>query len=282
MLISDYFSWLILGKILVCFLWGCPGAYVYHSGLAYINTPSLVLYGSKNRLITCERFALLDSRIPMWGVQLTALRPFYRMTRLGNNVRRQCQMNTLKRQRVEFFVVLGHFCPLTFLTTQKIKILKKKKNTWRYYHFTLVYHKWWSYDVWFLRYQAWQTNFLSFRTMFCPFTPLTTQKIKILKKMKKLLEYQKWKSYCPFTPLPPSLTTQRMKFWKKTPGDIIIFLKCTINENHMIYCSWHMKCTRQNVFVILGHFLPFYPPKSLKNKNFRKMKKMPGDIITLH
>ena len=128
MLISDYFSWLILGKILVCFLWGCPGAYVYHSGLAYINTPSLVLYGSKNRLITCERFALLDSRIPMWGVQLTALRPFYRMTRLGNNVRRQCQMNTLKRQRVEFFVVLGHFCPLTLLTTQKIKILKKKKK----------------------------------------------------------------------------------------------------------------------------------------------------------
>ena len=38
-------------------------------------------------------------------------------------------MNTLKRQRVEFFVVLGHFCPLTFLTTQKIKILKKKKKT---------------------------------------------------------------------------------------------------------------------------------------------------------
>ena len=32
----------------------------------------------------------------------------------------------------------------------------------------------------------------------------------------------------------------------------------------------------------MGHFLPFYSPKSLKNKNFKKMKKQPGDIIILH
>ena len=31
------------------------------------------------------------------------------------------------------------YCPLT-LTNQKIKIWKNGKNTWRYYHFTLVYH----------------------------------------------------------------------------------------------------------------------------------------------
>ena len=47
-----------------------------------LNTPSLVLYGSKNRLKTCERFALLDPRIPMRGSRLTALQPFYRMRRL--------------------------------------------------------------------------------------------------------------------------------------------------------------------------------------------------------
>ena len=47
-----------------------------------LNTPSLVLYGSKNRLKTCERFALLDPRIPMRGARLTALLPFYRMRRL--------------------------------------------------------------------------------------------------------------------------------------------------------------------------------------------------------
>ena len=43
-----------------------------------------------------------------------------------------------------------------------------------------------------------------------------------------------------------------------------------------------MKCTRHNFFVVLGHFLPFYPPNCLKNENFKKMKKTPGDIIILH
>ena len=43
------------------------------------------------------------------------------------------------------------FWPYTPLTTQKFKILKKeKKNSWRYFHFTQVYHKWKSYHVWCL------------------------------------------------------------------------------------------------------------------------------------
>ena len=32
-------------------------------------------------------------------------------------------------------------------------------------------------------------------------------------------------------------------------------------------------------FVILDHFLPFYPPNNLKNQNFEKMKKSTRDII---
>ena len=63
------------------------------------------------------------------------------------------------------------FCPFTTLTTQKIKILKKGKKPWRYYHFTHVFDKW--------------QKFLSFWTLFHPLTPLTTWKIKILKKWKK-------------------------------------------------------------------------------------------------
>ena len=35
----------------------------------------------------------------------------------------------------------------------------KKNKIWRYHHFTLVYHKWQSYDVWFLRYGVGQTSF---------------------------------------------------------------------------------------------------------------------------
>ena len=50
-------------------------------------------------------------------------------------------------------------------------------------------------------------NYLLFWIIFCPFTPLTTQKIRILKN------------------------------GKKSPGDIIISRKYTINDNHMMYSS---------------------------------------------
>ena len=36
------------------------------------------------------------------------------------------------------------------------------------------------------------------------------------------------------------------------------------------------------IFVILGHFLPLYPPKNQKNQNFKTMKKVSWYIITLH
>ena len=72
------------------------------------------------------------------------------------------------RQKICHF---GHFFALSpLLTTQKIKILKTyKKNTQRYYHFTNVYHKWQSYDVWFLRYGAWRTEFFVILDYFLPF-----------------------------------------------------------------------------------------------------------------
>ena len=53
-------------------------------------------------------------------------------------------------------------------------------------------------------------TFLSFWTVFCPFTPLTTWKIKILKNRRK------------------------------QPGDVIILHKCTKNHDNMLYCSLHM------------------------------------------
>ena len=71
------------------------------------------------------------------------------------------------------------------LTTLKIKILKKWKNTWRYYHFTNVYHKWQSYDVWFLRYGVQRTQF--FVILDCVF-PLNNLKNQNFEKMKKHLE----------------------------------------------------------------------------------------------
>ena len=51
-------------------------------------------------------------------------------------------------------------------------------------------------------------NCLSFWMVFCPFTPLTTRKIKILKNWKKK---------------------------QKKTGYIIILRKCTKNHHHMLY-----------------------------------------------
>ena len=55
------------------------------------------------------------------------------------------------------------FCPFTLLTPQKIKILKKWKNAWRYYHFTKMYQKPWSYATLYLHFSLW--------AIFCHFTP---------------------------------------------------------------------------------------------------------------
>ena len=93
--------------------------------------------------------------------------------------------------------------------------------------------------------------FLSFQAIFCFFATLLTPKIKIWKKCKKTL------------------------------GHIILLKMRTINQDHMMYGSWDMKFNRQNFFVILGNFLPLYPPNTLKNKNI-KNEKSPGNIIILH
>ena len=49
----------------------------------------------------------------------------------------------------------------------------------------------------------------------------------------------------------------------------------------MMYASWIWSVT-DSFFVILGHFLHFYPTKNLQNQNFEKMKKMPTDVMILH
>ena len=112
-----------------------------------------------------------------------------------------------------------------------------------------VYHKWRSYDIWFLKYKVQQTQIFIILGNNFPFSPLTTWKIKILTL-------------------------------KKTPGDIIILHICTTNDNHMMYGSWDMEGNRQ-FFVTLDHFLLFYPSMDQENLNFENMKKTPEDIIIL-
>ena len=85
------------------------------------------------------------------------------------------------------FVLLGHFIPFQPPDNPENKKLKIEKN---------------SGDIIILHICTWdmehdRQNFLSFWTVFCPFIALTTQKIKILKNWKKLLEIlsYKWQSY---------------------------------------------------------------------------------------
>ena len=90
-----------------------------------------------------------------------------------------------------------------------------------------------------------------------------------------------WAIFLLFEPL-NNLENENFNIEKK-PGDIIILYICTINDNHVMYGSWDMECDRQNFFVILDCFLPFYPPNNLESQNFEKLKKKtPGDIIILH
>ena len=86
-----------------------------------------------------------------------------------------------------------------------------------------------------------RTEFFVILDYFCPFTPLTTPQIKILKKMKK------------------------------TSGDIIISQKCTKKHDQMLHCS--LDTTRDGCsfyFSFWDIFSPFNPLMTPKNQNLKR------------
>ena len=127
---------------------------------------------------------------------------------------------------------------------------------------------WQSYDVWFLRYGEWQTQFLSFYARGYHFLHVCTTNDDHIRygywdmkcDRQNLLSF--WAIFYPFT----LLTTWKIKSKKKkkTPGDIIILHLCKTNDDHMMYDSWDMVHDR-HFFLILDNFLPFYPLKMWKN-----------------
>ena len=65
-----------------------------------------------------------------------------------------------------------------------------------------------------------------------------------------------------------------MKKFKKKSGDIIILHMCTINDNHMLYGSWDMKCGRQNFlsfWTVFCHFTPLTTRKIKILKNWKNI-----------
>ena len=87
-----------------------------------------------------------------------------------------------------FFAFLHHYWP------QKFKFGKNVKNTWRYYPFTYVYHKWRSYDAWFLRYKVQRTASFVILGYFLSFDPPNN-----LKKSKFWKNEITTSKYYPFT-----------------------------------------------------------------------------------
>ena len=91
--------------------------------------------------------------------------------------------------QAEFFVILAyflHFYPHNNPKNQNFEIMKKPPGDIITLHMCTINDNHMMYGSWDMECDG--QNFLSFWTVFCPFTPLTTQKIKILKKWKKHLE----------------------------------------------------------------------------------------------
>ena len=139
--------------------------------------------------------------------------------------------------------------PFYPLQTLKIKILKNENICCRYHHFTDVYQKSQSYDVWFLRYRVLQTKYFVIMDCFLPFyTPRLSS-----------------------SPSPPAYGPGKSKFWKKWKKkkfqDIIILQMFTINDSHMTYGFSDMECNRQNFWSFWTVFCPFAHPHSTPPSN---------------
>ena len=89
----------------------------------------------------------------------------------------------IRCDRDKFSSFWAIFCPFSPLMIWKIKILTLKKTPGDIIlHICTITDNHMMYGLWDVEKN--RHNFLSFWTLFCPFTPLLTQKIKILKKWK--------------------------------------------------------------------------------------------------
>ena len=207
----------------------------------------------------------------------------------------------IRHDKQGFLLFWAIFCTLTLLTTWKIKILKKWKKCLKILSFYTCTPQ--MMIIWCMVAETWSAtdsifcHFGLFFALLLPPRPTNNLENQNFEKMKEMplhnvpqmktiwgMVLEIWSATIfflildhflpsPACPLPPNNPeNQNFEKMKNRPKDIIISHKFTINDNHMRYDSWDMKLNRQ-VFVILGHFLPFYPTNNPKNKSFEKIKK---------
>ena len=88
----------------------------------------------------------------------------------------------------------------------------------------------------------------------------------------------------PFFVLLPHYWPQKLKFGKKFKNTWRYYPFTHVyhkSKSHHV-CFLRYKVQRTELFVILGHFLPFDHPNNPKNQNFEIIKKTPEDIVILH
>ena len=144
-----------------------------------------------------------------------------------------------------FFALLSNYWPW------KLNFGKNVKNTWRYYLFTEVYHKWRSYDVWFLRYTVWRTAFCVIWGHFLLFDRPNNPKNWNFDKMKKARKYDHFALVC--------------HKWRW-------------------YGLWFLSywARRTEFFVNMDYFLTFYPPKNPRKSKFWKNEEQRLEISSFY
>ena len=131
------------------------------------------------------------------------------------------------------FVILGHFLHFTPLLTPIRKIWKNVKKPSPFaLHRCTMNEDHIIYDSWDIRHN--KEIFLSFWVIFCPLTLLTTQEIKLLKKIKK--KKKKKKKMINLEILSFDTCVPQMMIWCMVPG------------------IWS---ATDRIFLILDHFCPF-------------------------
>ena len=121
--------------------------------------------------IRCNRQSFLGHFLPFDPHNNPKYQNFEKMNMINMNMVIRCMVPEILSVTHNCLPFLGYFLPFYPTNNLKNQNFEKmgKKNAWRYHHFTLLYHKWQSYDVWFLRYGAGQTHFFFILNYFLPF-----------------------------------------------------------------------------------------------------------------
>ena len=70
---------------------------------------------------------------------------------------------------------------------------------------------------------------------------------------------------------PKKSKNQNFEKWKNFLEILSFYTVYQKSQSFMMYGSWD-RVRETELFVILDHFLPLYPPNNLKNQNFGKME----------